>query len=469
MKNSENRKFEESWEKAFSDAEMNPPEKVWDGIDLHLSKMESGSMKRRVVFYQRLAAASILFALLAGGVGLWNWAIKEGQLLETVVQKSKPIGKEPLVDGNIQKEMATAINGTSSNKLSEENLIQKNSPSSLQEKGNKEKSVEKSKEKYVTPKEKRSRHLLGSNALASLVAAEEQNRIANEKNENFRSTHLTRECPTISSEELPTVEIRLTGEPTRTVAQTKRFKDPTVASKKEQKDNRGWWASVGGAAGNYNPNTSVSTIFSQAQLAGVPSSSSTVPNSSEASTGTAFSYGVNLGKKVAKRWVIVTGVNYLNQSIGYNSNVASLDANNRAQAFVADLNANSSNLTTITPYKINSSNEFLSIPLQAGFILLDKKIGLQLNAGVSSDFFMKNTLIDEGGKLASYSQGAGDNSAYRTINRTGLASTELSYRISNHYRVSLLPGLRYGLNPVLKSGTNLPVIWDVGFRFRYLF
>jgi hypothetical protein len=469
MKNSENRKFEESWEKAFSDAEMNPSEKVWDGIDLHLSKMESGSMKRRVVFYQRLAAASILFALLAGGVGLWNWATKEGQLQQTVAQKRKPIDKEPLVDGNIQKEMTTAINGTSASKLSEENSIQKNSPSSLQEKGNKEKSVEKSKEKYMTPKEEGSRHLLGSNALASLVADKEQNGIANEKNENFRSTHLTRECPTISSEELPVVEIKLTGEPTRTVAQAKRFKEPTVASKNEQKDDRGWWASVGGTAGNYNPNTSVSTNFSQAQFAKVPSSSSTAPSSSEETAGTAFSYGVNLGKKVAKRWVIVTGVNYLNQSIGYNSNVASLDANNRAQAYVADLNANSSNLTTTTPYKINSSNEFLSIPLQAGFILLDKKIGLQLNAGVSSDFFMKNTLIDESGKLASFSQGAGGNSAYRTINWTGLASTEFSYRISNHYRVSLLPGLRYGFNPVLKSGTTFPVIWDVGFRFRYLF
>ncbi|MFN6088973.1 MAG: hypothetical protein ACK47E_09525, partial [Cyclobacteriaceae bacterium] len=232
MKNSESRKFEESWEKAFSDAEINPSEKVWDGIDMHLSKMESGSMKRRVVFYQRLAAASILFALLAGGVGVWNWATKQGQLAQIVAQKSKPIDKKPLVHGNIQKEMATAINGTSASKLSEENLIQKNSPSSVQDEGIREKSTG----KYVTPKEKDSRHLLGSNSLASLVADEKQNGIANEKNENFRSTHLARECPTISSEELPVVEIKLTGEPTRTVAQAKRFKEPTVASKNEQKD-----------------------------------------------------------------------------------------------------------------------------------------------------------------------------------------------------------------------------------------
>ncbi len=123
---------------------------------MHLSKMESGSMKRRVVFYQRLAAASILFALLAGGVGVWNWATKQGQLAQIVAQKSKPIDKEPLVHGNIQKEMATAINGTSASKLSEENLIQKNSPSSVQDEGIREKSTG----KYVTPKEKDSRHLL---------------------------------------------------------------------------------------------------------------------------------------------------------------------------------------------------------------------------------------------------------------------------------------------------------------------
>ncbi len=464
MKNSENRKFEESWEKAFSDVEINPPEKVWDGIDLHLSKMESGSMKRRVVFYQRLAAASILFALLAGGVGVWNWATKEGQLPQNVVQKSIRINKEPLVDGNSQKEMTNAINGTSASKLSEEDLTQKNAPSSLQDEGTREKSIR----KYATPKERDSQHPLGPNYLVSLVADEGQNGIAIEKNSKAEPTHLSRAFPTISGEELPEVEIRLLGQPIKTVAQAKRFKEPSKPSN-EQKDDRSWWASVGGAAGNYNPNTSSSTSFSQAQFTGLPTSSNAAPNSSEASTGTAFSYGVNLGKRIAKRWVIVTGLNYLNQSIGYNSNIASLDINNRAQAFVADLNANSSNLTTTIPYKINSSNEFLSIPLQAGFILLDKKIGLQLNAGVSSDFFMKNTLIDEGGKLASYSQGAGDNSAYRTINWMGLASTELSYRISNHYRVSLLPGLRYGFNPVLKTGTTFPVVWDVGFRFKYLF
>lgn len=465
MKNSENRKFEESWEKAFSDAEMNPSAKVWDGIDLRLSKMESGSMKRRVVFYQRLAAASVLFALLAGGVGLWNWASKEELLPETIAQNGNPVDKILLLDSSIRMEPTNSISSTTDINLSKEILTQKNTSLFGQDDG----SLGKSAGKFVDPKERASRHLLSSKSWAFPSVDEEQNRILIEKNGKAKLTHLSREVPTISSEELPVVEIKLTGAPTRTVVQTKRFKEPTVASKNEKKDDRGWWASVGGSAGNYNPNTSASTNFSQAQFTGLPSSSSAAPNSSEASTGTAFSYGVNLGKRIAKRWVIVTGVNYLNQSIGYNSNIASLDVNNRAQAFVADLNANSSHLTTTTPYKINSSNEFFSIPLQAGFILLDKKIGLQLNAGVSSDFFMKNTLIDEGGKLASYSQGAGDNSAYRTVNWTGLASTELSYRISNHYRVSLLPGLRYGFNPVLKSGTIFPVIWDVGFRFRYLF
>ncbi|MCX8490460.1 MAG: hypothetical protein ORN54_05280 [Cyclobacteriaceae bacterium] len=465
MKNSENRKFEESWKSAFSDAEMNPSEEVWDGIDLRLSKMESGNMKRRVVFYQRLAAASVLFALLAGGVGVW-WATKGGRQLETVANEgSRSVTTESLVKSSAKEEMTNSISNKENSDLSEGISTPKNEPSSVKDIVIRKKNTG----KYVTPKGEGSRYPLARNWQASLGVDDEQNRLATRRNDDNKRTHSTHEFPMISSEELPKVEIRLSGEPIRMIAQAKRFKEPSKPSKKEQKDDRGWWASVGGAAGNYNPNTSTSTSFSQAQFSALPTSRSTAPSSSEASTGTAFSYGVSLGKKVSKRLVIVTGLNYLNQSIRYNSNVASLGANNKAQAFVADLSTEASNLTTTTPYKINSSNEFLSVPLQAGFILLDKKIGLQLNAGVASDFFMKNTLMDEGGRLASYSVGAGDNSAFRTINWTGLASTELSYRISSHYRVSLLPGLRYGLNPVLKSGTTLPIVWDVGFRFRYIF
>ena len=103
-------------------------------------------------------------------------------------------------------------------------------------------------------------------------------------------------------------------------------------------------------------------------------------------------------------------------------------------------------------------------------MLVDKKIGLQLNSGVSTNIFMQNTLTDKSGQLATFSSGGGETSPYRTVSWAGLMGTELSYRIASHYRISIAPGLRYSLNPVLKSNAypSNPLAWDVGFRFRYI-
>ena len=162
----------------------------------------------------------------------------------------------------------------------------------------------------------------------------------------------------------------------------------------------------------------------------------------------------------------------MNQGIDYNSNIAVVDANNQAKAYVADFASQSTQFTSTSPYTINSISEYVSIPLQAGYLLIDRKIGLQLNTGIATDFFIKNTLTDASGKFSTYSESAGNNSYYRTLNWTGLVGTEISYKVAKHYRISLVPGLRYSFNSVLKSSasnTLNPMVWDVGFRFRYIF
>jgi hypothetical protein len=111
------------------------------------------------------------------------------------------------------------------------------------------------------------------------------------------------------------------------------------------------------------------------------------------------------------------------------------------------------------------------VPVQAGYVLVDRKVGLQINSGVSTDFFMQNTLTDKSGQMASFSSSAGEESPYRAVSWAGLVGTELSYKIATQYRISIAPGLRYSLNSVLKSDVNSsnPLVWDVGFRFRYIF
>src|SRR5262249_1820752 len=98
----------------------------------------------------------------------------------------------------------------------------------------------------------------------------------------------------------------------------------------------------------------------------------------------------------------------------------------------------------------------------------DRKVGLQMNAGLSSDFFVRNTLRDPTGQLGNWTQSAGEESPYRSVNFAGLLSSEVSLRLSQQYRISVVPGFRYMFNPSLKTGVNNPYSADIGFRVKYI-
>jgi hypothetical protein len=129
-------------------------------------------------------------------------------------------------------------------------------------------------------------------------------------------------------------------------------------------------------------------------------------------------------------------------------------------------------ILSTAPYTINSSLQFVSIPLQAGYMVVNKRFGIQLNGGVSTDMFLQNTLTPESDNVSKTTQGSGSESPYRTFNFSGLVGTEFSYKFGQHYRLALNPGIRYPFNSIYKSDqpiTAMPLTFDVGLRFRYIF
>jgi hypothetical protein len=215
------------------------------------------------------------------------------------------------------------------------------------------------------------------------------------------------------------------------------------------------WASATAASGSYSESSGSSfnspaamKIFTNAILLSStsPNVSSIVPSTGPVPTvGKSYSYGVIGGMRVAEKWVLQAGVQYMNQTVGSS---ASQYANYGSGSLI-------------------STNEFVSVPVQAGYLLINRKLGWQLNPGMSTDFFVRNTLSNQ---QTSVSQGAGTDSPYRSVNFAGLMSSEFSYRLGKNYRLSVVPGMRYSLNPALKSvTTGSAVSWDVGFRFRYIF
>ena len=71
MNDMERRKFEDSFQEAFKNAEVNPSENVWTNIELDLERADGDKMKRRLFFFKTLAAASVIFAMSIAGIGYY--------------------------------------------------------------------------------------------------------------------------------------------------------------------------------------------------------------------------------------------------------------------------------------------------------------------------------------------------------------------------------------------------------------
>jgi hypothetical protein len=246
--------------------------------------------------------------------------------------------------------------------------------------------------------------------------------------------------------------------------------------KKKESTGEKLWTSVGLAAGGFNTvNGSVSSN-SMASLA-----SSSIADDQAKPSGVVYTIGVSVGTRLSNRWVLQGGVNYLNQSsnntagglVGAaNFSSLSVASVNTLEQLNSDAGKQDMRYVPTSPFNYNNALEFISVPVQAGYLLVNKKFGVQLNAGVSTDLFVQNTITPEVDGLEKTTQGSGENSPYRTVNFSGLFGTEFSYRLGKHYRLAINPGVRYPFNSIYKSDIGLeamPLTFDVGLKFRYIF
>lgn len=461
MKNSEKGKFEAAWQQAFSMAEQAPSEEVWAGVDQDLNKAETLTMKRRVVFYQRLAAASILFALLMGGLSIYYMADLTDQELSLTQMKSNEITSPDVTnDPSTSTMLPDETKGSSVGRMEQSHRDTNNSKSDSE--------VNASGNAIAT--------IHPSIVIGADDVAKNDNII---NHENNRRQPVIRNYPSrLSMIPEPSVAISGNMKEVTIVRKLPAMPSSYMSSKSDKQTRENLWASLGASTGNYSPSSDFSASSPSTSSVAFQNTSglndSQSANSTSSSKGSVFSVGMNVGKRISKHWLLQGGVSYINQGMGYTSNYAVVDASNNVRASVAEYASVKSFSTVVpvsSPYQINSINEFISIPMQAGYLLVDRKFGLQLNSGVSTDIFMQNTLTDKSGQLDSYSSGAGESSPFRTVSWAGLMGTELSYKIATQYRISIAPGLRYSLGSVLKTeyAPSNPLAWDVGFRFRYIF
>ncbi|HEY5745801.1 MAG TPA: outer membrane beta-barrel protein [Chryseolinea sp.] len=581
---------------AFSGAEASPTETVWTNIELDLERAEGDKMRRRIVFYKLVAAASVAFAMCMAGLGYYTVTKNEsgvGGNDLSINTTQRPSGTEEKMssDKTISESVEISDNQKNISELGNENG---NGPLTAAEERDAAFTSETSRDgdvliaqaKKNTPAKKEIREhqavvksqtindkdqtasesvQLAQPGLASVDASQKTNHgvgdpktgVAGSKANDSRTTgentvssdkssslallgttqifdykNVTIDNSAsqkiaesdVSSEQnqaLVASGVALNGykpfvfnernlppfykmnspklklpdnqiDPGEKMLRELKLKEEAYAKedkKEKQQQSEKLWTSLGFAAGGFNSlNSSVSSSTSASLAASnsPASNGSNVADKQAKASGVAYSVGVSMGAKLSKRWLIQGGVNYLTQSSNYTANSVVVSDNFQSlkaesinasygditqQSQSADANARNKNAGTF-PYSVNNNVQFVSVPVQAGYLVINRKFGLQLNAGLSTDLFLQNTITPEGGSLDKTTQGRGDDSPYRSVNFSGLMGTELSYKFGQRYRLALNPGLRYPINSVYKSDIGIqstPLTFDVGLRFRYIF
>jgi hypothetical protein len=491
----DSRKFEDSWKDAFERAELQPSDNAWTNIELELEKAEGGTIKRRLLFYKLLAAASMTFALALAGVGFYYMSVKDQS--RQVATANGPESAGPATDQSSPE--VSALQSTGSGDADHRGSVDTNEV----QKANDE-APQRATATNTPGVNDATQALAGPSNAVRLPSALPVNGSDNTTNlgvtpfafspdvvqeETHRSVALSEASRSKERSLTPlyvVVEPKLNfdeSEPDAGALLLARLASEELAFAEEDKRQKAerderLWTSVGMSAGAFSA-MNAGVTGTQANTA-FANNASTVPDQQARASGYAYSFGVNIGAKVAKRWVLMGGVNYLTQSSDYvatnvvaDNNFKTLKAESINQLDMLQSNAGStSRLAPTFPYNVNNNVQFFSVPVQAGYLVVNNRFGLQMNAGLSTDLFLQNTITPEGGSLDKTTQGSGDESPYRTVNFSGLMGTELSYRFGHRYRLSVNPGLRYPLNSVYKSDVGVsssPLTFDVGLRFRYIF
>lgn len=465
----ERQKFENEWKDAFAGSEIEPADSVWTNVELALEKEAGGKMKRRLLFFQLLAAASMVFALGVGGVYFLQGssaspsdalavnapATRSSAAPASEERTSPAAAEEALTQANLNQTSSGDNQQNISRTHSESNDTRgdqhagnsTNTNSSLYAGLNSQNDMS----RYSTTPGGSPGQENGSTSRVSPVRRYDYLAYADRK-PSLVSYH----NPTLNFEKnQPDAGELLLA---RLADEERKYQEQ---DKKKKNSKERMWTSLAVGAGTFNPNSSAPASTASLGAAG------SRPVSSNPTRGMSYSMNVMMGGRLTNRIVLQGGVTYLSQNSAYTSS-ASLGTAATLNEFV-DANTK---ISATSPYKVNSNIQYLAVPVQAGFVVLNRALGWQLNGGVSTDFFIQNTLTPESSsRLQRTTQSAGADSPFRTVNFSGLIGTEISYRFAEHYRIALNPGMRYALNSIYKSDVLAqisPVTFDVSLRFRYI-
>ena len=465
-----NDSFENRWKEQFEDAEATPSASVWDRIDANMAGSEVKRYKKKLFYYQVTAAASILLALLFGSYILFNLNsdTNPGQLVQ----------------------LPSAVEGSESGQADTPDTSKEQIQNYLES------------DKYQSGTTPRVASTENRPEIVPVSLTSNQDEIEKELKDvrNFMNENAAITYHLESSFNVP---YEKPGRKYYLQKKENPFETPYVMPFEEEDQNEDpqkLWAGVLVSSGvfdpniNYNgspdimadasPNTLGSVERINATSADLQSQSNSMasykPEESGYRSEMSVSYGLDFGYKFSKKFVLFSGVGYQHNfgSTSVNTYIEPTESHSKYanHAIVIERASPESGLNSYnelnTEVQLNSTFEFITIPVNFGYYLVDKKFKWLMTAGVSTDIFVKNSIDDSQNLFDPIQYKLGDESPYNPVYFNGKFGTMLNYTFLRNYQLSLEPSYRIGLSELTNNNaafSSRPSSFMISAGIAYVF
>jgi hypothetical protein len=481
--------FDKCWEEVFQEAEMTPSDDVWNKIDSALSKEEAGYFKKRAFMFKLLAAASITFALAMGTFSL-NYYLQKDNSSEVTQSGDSGLlqndsGNPDVIAQDLSQNAESAIgespvtNGATT--LTKDQIKSNSGP----DQGANLTATEPTNNKSGNAGE--SMDDLSQLPLAT-ASLQDQHGVA-ESNEGGSGLHLA------NFDEMTALGIDAEGSKDMLYQIDHIYMIPImpmgVSRMKKEKETGVLMASLDFSAGSFDPNfqqgggsfagpNASGFSDSRTELAAFNTANKSFlavrSSGQETKPEMTYSYGANVGFRLSNRFLIQTGFAYrkANTTTTTTGYIENHESNTRipiVASYQYQLDPiNSVNLTEKTD--LSNQYEFAAIPIRAGYVVLDRKINVTLLAGVSSEFFVSNRIVDESDFLQTLSSSDAADSPYKSVYFNGSLGTMVGYTFAKNYMVTLEPSYRMAISSFTKDSfylNSFPSSFMLSFGVAYNF
>lgn len=479
-----NGKYEKAWKDALGDASATPPARVWDGIDKSLTETQLVALQKKTVIYKWAVAASVILAASLGVLALsYEYPfLKSWFAPEIIAQIEDPNASSQNIDqGNFAGFSILKLDGET--KLAEETPGQddiqhlKTADVSVSDRiASGANSVEEPPADKAKVDNRVQMSILDRRS-TSPVNGTSSGKIVSD--DLFSSPITSREVLAISQSGFERLPVDAVDPSAIWINRV-----PVDVVKSNSKSGNGrFWCGVDVASGYFNPNYQPGvTLSSQELLIKGVGSREPIPELSENMRGGAsYSFGINFGMNLKKRWSLEVGAQYsllgartftnlilesegFNKAVAYSSEIAGLES-------VANLVESELTKLSVDDIQVSNTFQFMSFPVQAGYKLLDKRFNVTLNAGLAANLYLGNSLRGKR-DFTSFELQPGRRSPYRSLTLAGIAGFEMGYWIHPRVNVSFEPTYQKNLQSLTKDDSGFVanpsgVGVQIGFKYDF--